>query len=167
MIHVSDTQQLIGNVLSGMGDKFASSDAVRLVFRTGAAESEYFYQRQLGEGPARSFWQVEPPTAKDILGRYLQRSDKSNLKIRVQHILGYSLVWLLEDEGRLDMQLQGNELLGIICCRLKYWPVPEAIPHARYVDLQAQYWLEHYNAGGKGSIKHFINAAKKIEGADV
>ncbi|HEB27516.1 MAG TPA: hypothetical protein ENI05_07040, partial [Porticoccus sp.] len=65
MIHVPDMQRLIGSVLAGLGDKYASPDAVMLVLRTGAVESEYFYQRQLGEGPARSFWQVEPPTAKD------------------------------------------------------------------------------------------------------
>lgn len=163
MIHVPDMQRLIGNVLAGMGDKFASPDAVTLILRTGAVESEYFYQRQLGEGPARSFWQVEPPTARDILGRYLEREDKGNLKMRVQHLLGFQVQWLLEDRDRLDMQLQGNELLGIICCRLKYWPVPEAIPHARYVDLQAAYWLKWFNAGGRGSIEHFINAAKKVE----
>ncbi len=162
MIHVPDMQRLVGNVLAGMGDKFASSDAVTLVLRTGAVESEYFYQRQLGEGPARSFFQIEPPTAKDILGRYLQREDKGNLKLRVQHILGFQVQWLLEDEDRLDMQLQGNEILGIILCRLKYWPVPEAIPHARYIDLQAQYWLTHYNAGGRGSLEHFLSAAKKV-----
>ncbi len=162
MIHVPDMQRLVGNVLVGMGEKFASSDAVTLVLRTGAVESEYFYQRQLGEGPARSFWQVEPPTAKDILGRYLQRGDKGNLKIRVQHILGFQVQWLLEDEDRLDMQLQGNEILGIILCRLKYWPVPKAIPHTRYPELQATYWLEHYNAGGRGSVEHFISAAKKV-----
>ncbi|KKK68336.1 hypothetical protein LCGC14_2945100 [marine sediment metagenome] len=162
MIHIPDTLRLVGNVLAGMGDKFAHSDAVTLVLRTGVVESDYFYQRQLGEGPARSFWQIEPPTAKDILGRYLQREDKGNLKMRVQHLLGFRVQWLLEEENRLDMHLQGNEILGVILCRLKYWPVPEPIPHARYVDLQAQYWLEHYNAGGRGSIEHFINAAKKV-----
>lgn len=163
MIHIPDTQRLIGAILSGMGEKFAHSDAVTLVLRTGAVESDYFYQRQLGEGPARSFWQVEPPTARDILGRYLQREDKGNLKLRVQHLLGFQVQWLLEDRDRLDMQLQGNEILGIILARLVYWPYPKPIPHARYVDLQAAYWLKFYNAGGRGSIEHFINASKKVE----
>ena len=59
-----------------MGEKFASKDAVKLVVATGIVESRYEYIRQLGDGPARSFWQVEPATCVDNLAHYLKHRPK-------------------------------------------------------------------------------------------
>ena len=55
-----------------MGDKFASDSAVTLITETGLVESRYVYLRQLGDGPARSFWQIEPATCIDNLQHYLK-----------------------------------------------------------------------------------------------
>ncbi len=174
MIHIPDMRNLIETVLLVMGNKFAHSDAVALVLRTGSAESDYFSQRQIGGGPGRGLWQVEPNTAKDILGRYLLKSNKSDLRKTVEYLLGmpswvdkgdkrHGGIEVFNDSHLLDIHLRGNEILGIILCRLKYWPKPYPIPHTRHVTEQAQYWLTHYNAGGGGSIEHFINRAKKVE----
>ncbi len=174
MIHIPDMRNLIETVLLVMGNKFAHSDAVTLVHRTGAAESDYFNQRQIGGGPGRGLWQVEPNTAKDILGRYLLKSNKSDLRKTVEYLLGmpsqvdkegkrHGGIEAFSDSHLLDIHLRGNEVLGVILCRLKYWPIRHPIPPARYVDMQAQYWLQWYNAGGAGSIEHFINRAKKVE----
>ena len=175
MIHIPDMRKLIEEILGEMGDKFAHFDAVALVHRTGAAESEYFYQFQIGGGPGRGLWQLETDTAKDILLRYLLRSDKSDLRKTVEYLLGMPSrfdedtqtrsggIEAFKDSHLLDMHLRGNEILGIILCRLKYWPKPYPIPGAPFVDLQAQYWLTHYNAGGAGSIKRFVAAAGKVE----
>lgn len=38
-----------------------------LLAATGKIESNYLHRRQIGGGPARSYWQVEPKTALDLL----------------------------------------------------------------------------------------------------
>ena len=72
MISVSQIRSLVEDTCSKMGDKFASKDAVGLVVATGIVESRYEYIRQMGDGPARSFWQVEPASAVDNLAHYLK-----------------------------------------------------------------------------------------------
>ena len=58
MISVGQIRSLVEDTCLKMGDKFASKDAVDLVIATGIVESRYEYIRQMGDGPARSFWQV-------------------------------------------------------------------------------------------------------------
>ena len=65
-------KSLIKRTCSDMGSKFASDDAVNLVLATGIVESRYEYIRQMGKGPARSFWQVEAATCVDNLAHYLK-----------------------------------------------------------------------------------------------
>ena len=69
-------KSLIERTCSKMGSKFASDDAVNLVLATGIVESRYEYIKQMGDGPARSFWQVEAATAVDNLAHYLKHRPK-------------------------------------------------------------------------------------------
>jgi len=72
MVSISQMKSLVEEVCEAMGEKFASEDAVNLVLATGIVESRYEYIRQMGDGPARSFWQVEAATAVDNLAHYLK-----------------------------------------------------------------------------------------------
>ena len=72
MINISQMKNLVADTCSKLGDKYASEDAVNLVLATGIVESRYEYIKQMGNGPARSFWQVEPKTAIDNLQHYLK-----------------------------------------------------------------------------------------------
>ena len=47
----------------GFGADFISDSLKKI----GAIESNYLTKKQQGEGPARSYWQVEPSTAKSLL----------------------------------------------------------------------------------------------------
>ena len=58
-------KSLIKDVCVQMGDKYAKKEALDIVYATGLVESKYEYIEQIGKGPARSFWQVEPSTAVD------------------------------------------------------------------------------------------------------
>lgn len=50
------------------GDMGVSPNKLRsLLVATGQIESFYKHKKQIGGGPARSFWQVEPETALDLL----------------------------------------------------------------------------------------------------
>ena len=72
MVSIKQMKSLISSVCEDMGKKFSSEDAINLVLATGIVESRYEYVRQMGDGPARSFWQVEAATAVDNLAHYLK-----------------------------------------------------------------------------------------------
>ena len=159
MESVSQMRSLVSDTCSKMGEKYASPEAVELVLATGIVESRYEYIRQMGDGPARSFWQVEPASAVDNLMHYLKHRKSLMGKcaeasmVDLKHWQNYDeLVWA-------DI-LEKNIAAGIIHCRLKYWRVPKRMPNT--VEGQAKYWKKYYNTeGGKGDPEHFIESVKK------
>ena len=134
-----------------------SKDADEFVFLTGMVESGYNYISQIGSGIARSFWQVESPTAKDCVDNYLlYRNSKLEKMSTIINISPERLKVLSYDD--MKHLLWTNIVAGIVFCRIKYWRVPNAI--ATDLDGKASYWLKYYNAGGKGTINHFLEMAK-------
>ena len=159
MISISQMKSLVTGVCEGMGEKFASEDAINLVLATGIAESRYEYIRQMGDGPARSFWQVEAATAVDNLAHYLKHRPKLMRRfadvsfVDVKH-------WQDLDERKWEEILEKNIAAGIVHCRLKYWRVPKSMPNT--MEGQANYWKKYYNTeGGKGDPEHFIDVCLK------
>ena len=113
----------------------------------------------MGDGPARSFWQVEPATAVDTLAHYLvhrpslmQKCAEASL-VDLKHWQNYDeLVWA--------NILEKNIAAGIIHCRIKYWRVPKRMPNT--IEGQADYWKKYYNTeGGAGDPEHFVESVKK------
>ena len=108
-------RSLIDSTCSILGDKYSSHEAVELVLATGIVESRYEYIRQMGDGPARSFWQVEPASAVDNLAHYLVH--RSSL---MQKCAEASLVdlkhWQNYDERVWANILEKNIAAGIIHC---------------------------------------------------
>ena len=62
-VNENQIKDLIKDVCVQLGDKYAKDEALDIVYATGLVESKYQYITQIGEGPARSFWQVEQETA--------------------------------------------------------------------------------------------------------
>lgn len=120
-----------------MGSKFASDDAVKLVLATGIVESRYEYVRQMGNGPARSFWQVEAATAVDNLAHYLKHRKKLMGKCAEASMVDLKH-WQNFDERLWEEILEKNIAAGIVHCRLKYWRVPKPMPNS--IEGQANYW---------------------------
>jgi hypothetical protein len=139
--------ELIEDVLKRMGDKFYSPEAVELLYRTAIQESRLHYIKQI-KGPARGFFQIEPPTAIDIVENYLAyRLDLLNRLRSITHI----------PDNDWDLHLCGNITLGIIFARLKYYRDPAPIPST--LEGQAEMWKRVYNTKhGKGTVEEFINA---------
>ena len=152
-------RSLIESTCSILGDKYSSPEAVELVLATGIVESRYEYIRQMGDGPARSFWQVEPASAVDNLAHYLvyrgslmQKCAEASL-VDLKH-------WQNYDEIVWANILEKNIASGIIHCRLKYWRVPKKMPSS--LEGQADYWKKYYNTeGGAGDPEHFVESVKK------
>ena len=159
MVSIKQIKSLIERTCMAMGKKFASKDAVELVLITGIVESRYEYLRQLGDGPARSFWQVEPATCVDNLVHYLKHR-KSLIVSCAEASRVDSKYWQVYDEDIWGDILEKNIAAGIVHCRLKYWRVPKSVPNT--IEGKADYWKKYYNTeGGAGNPEHFVDAAKK------
>jgi len=122
-------------------------DSAYLVWGTGAHESMgWQYRRQMGHGPALSYWQIEPFTFYDIVENFLEYRPALAAKIKkvagVEHFIAEDMV--------------NNDKLAICMCRVKYFRVPEALPTT--LSGMAKYYKKYYNTPlGKGTEEEFIN----------
>lgn len=129
-----------------------SEEAVNLLLGTAAQESGMgHYIRQLGQGPARGIFQMEPATERDIWDNYLRF--KQEIKQAVIDITGRSgpgpwLEW--------DLAYQ------IVMARLHYLRVKPPIPSD--LEGQARYWKQYYNTvAGSGTVAEYLkNYSNKV-----
>ena len=127
-----------------------SDDALALVMRTGMAESGYRALRQMGDGPAIGFFQVELDTAQDTLDNYVAYRQKLKDKL-----VGLGL------GNDLEFSLLSNIALQVAFCRLKYRRDKDPIPSWDNLEAQAKYWKKVYNTElGAGTVKHFMQVNK-------
>ena len=144
---IKNIEEIVEEVLYRLG--CYSDDALVLVLRTGQAESGYKTLRQYGDGPALSFWQVEPATARDCIDNYL--------KFRKDRYDALKSLGFIEDQ--LEYSLLSNIAVGAAFCRIKYLRDSKPLPSWDDIDAQAQYWKRVYNTElGKGTIQHFKKA---------
>jgi hypothetical protein len=159
MISETQIRSLIKSTLEVLGDKYALEDAVQLCYEVGLVESRYKYIRQLGDGPAKSFWQVEPATAIDNCQHYLKhRKDMMAKCAEATHI--DLMHWQTYDEKIWSDLLEKNIAAGIVHCRLKLWRVPKKMPNS--LEGRAHYWKDYYNSSlGAGSVEKYIDVVKE------
>tara|TARA_R110001592_G_scaffold27006_6_gene100566 strand:+ start:898 stop:1386 length:489 start_codon:yes stop_codon:yes gene_type:complete len=153
---------LVRSTLYDLGAKFAKKEAVDLVYQTGYVESRYEYIKQLGTGPARSFWQVEPGMtgALDNVKSYLVFRPKLAAKCADATCTPID-VWIQGDEATWDKILMVNLAAGIVHCRLKYWRSP--LPLGNNVEENSRIWKSVYNtSAGKGTTKKYIDMVSSL-----
>tara|TARA_R100000353_G_scaffold9914_2_gene11118 strand:- start:8595 stop:9083 length:489 start_codon:yes stop_codon:yes gene_type:complete len=154
-VNSNQIKDLIKDVCVQMGEKYAKQEALDIVYATGLVESKYEYIEQIGTGPAKSFWQVEPETAVDNCRNFI--SKRPELLQVCSDILGIDPYYFIDAQpDDWDWILRTNIAAGILHCRIKYWRVPEPIEKGE--EGLAKYWKEHYNtAEGAGTIEHFLS----------
>tara|TARA_R100000773_G_C4204229_1_gene105625 strand:+ start:577 stop:1071 length:495 start_codon:yes stop_codon:yes gene_type:complete len=158
MISIDQIRNLIRNVCYGLGDKFASKEAIQLILETGVVESNYKFIRQLGDGPARSFWQIEPATAIDNCQHYLKHRSHHLHKCAEVSMVDVKY-WQNYSELMWSEILETNLSAAIIHCRLKYWRVPKRMPNT--LEGRAKYWKKYYNSEqGAGTEEKYIETIK-------
>jgi len=123
-----------------------SPQAVNLLLGTAAQESAFGkYYRQKGSGPALGIYQIEPDTHDSIVDNFIA--------YRIE------LIGKIQDMGYADFdaaRLKYDVQYATIFARLKYWPIPYAIPND--VSGLADYWKTHYNTiNGRGKESEFID----------
>lgn len=130
-----------------------SRDADRLVLGTGIQESHLIRIKQMNNGPARSFYQMEPDTLEDIYENFLKY--RADLKRKLDQ-------FLIPGMSRED-NLTGNLWYATAACRMHYYRVPEAIPNSH--EGLAIYWKQNYNTiEGKGTVEEFIKNTQNFIG---
>lgn len=132
-----------------------SEEAEELVFNTGLVESGYKHIAQLGDGPACSFWQVEPFTAHDLRRNYLQKPQMDAINLR--------LIWMEVITQDVEWNLMNNMAYAVAMCRLVYRRSPMALPGVDDIQGQARIWKTAYNTSlGKGTEDYFIGKVKSF-----
>jgi len=142
------------NAINATGDA-----AENLLIGTAIQESHLRYIRQLQDGPARGFFQMEPATHDDIWANFLRY--RAELSENVKKLLV---------GGEPDVtQLEWNLLYAAAMCRVHYMRVPHALPAANDIPGLAAYWKQYYNTPlGKGTEKEFEeNYERYIVRADI
>jgi len=125
----------------------ASENAQVLMLGIAAVESNLQHTRQIAElradlkhveGPARSYWQVEPATAIDVLSR----------RRRSMHA---AIDPFLPPDGPIGSPqfqdaMRHSQSFGCCLARLKIMDASPAIPNWVEVGEQGQYWKLYYNS---------------------
>ena len=141
-------KELIEDTLNKLSPEIPfSEDAVNLVWGTGAHESAGFkYRKQLGGGPALSYFQIEPNTFNDIVSNFLKYKPKLVAKIKS--------ICDVSELNSNDLYL--NDRLAICMCRVHYFRCKEPIPNS--IEGYAALWKLRYNTiHGKGTEQEFID----------
>jgi hypothetical protein len=145
MINTAQLRSLIRETLIQLG-KY-SLPAENLLLGTASQESQCgTYIEQLGDGPARGIFQMEPATEHDIWVNYL--TYKKDLRQALFDTCGRSEAgpWL-----KYDLAYQ------ICMARIHYLRVPHALPQPDDIQGLAHYWKKYYNTDlGQGREEEFI-----------
>lgn len=123
-----------------------SLSAENLLMGIAAHESHLgTYLKQIGGGPARGLFQMEPETEADIWSTYLS-AHRTDIAASV-----------LEFKGQAPEPSITNLAYQVAMARVHLWRVPEPLPVASDIPALAQYWKVHWNTRlGKGTEADFI-----------
>ena len=131
-----------------------SQDAEGMVLATGIHEGDKLKRvTQYNNGPARSYYQIEPATLSDLYTNYLSYRPKK------KELLDSFMIPMYDRADNLVMNLA----YATAVCRMIYYRVPSPIPTS--LEGKAHYWKEHYNTHlGKGNVDEFIENVKDFIG---
>lgn len=151
-MNAKQLKNLIEMILKMIG-KY-SEEAVDLLMLTAAQESHCGkYIRQIGTGPARGIFQMEPDTLSDLYANFLSYK-KPLLEIINEFRTSQSI----------HIDLEGNLPFQIVAARFQYFRQKGAIPKSEnfnddfeYVEALAKYWKRHWNTElGAGTVEEAV-----------
>lgn len=113
-----------------------SLSAQQGVLGIGNAESAgYRYMKQIGQGPALGFWQMEPATHDDAWANF----------IRFRPTLQNALLGVLGGRAVSAQRLVDTPLYAACLCRVQLYRAPASLPPANNAAAWASFWKTHYN----------------------
>ena len=109
--------------------------------------------RQLGGGPARGVFQLEPATHDDIWRSFL----------RFRRPLAATVQALAAPRPSRHRQLVTNLAYACAIARIHYLRVAEPLPDAGDIEALGRYWKAHYNTpAGAGKAEEFIESYRRF-----
>jgi hypothetical protein len=124
-----------------------SKSAEELLLGTAIQESDLTHRRQIGGGPGRGLFQMEPATHDDIWKNYLKYRKKLAEKVGI-------LIVPYKDELTA---LEFSDRYAAAMARVHYLRAPEALPSSGNVAAMAKYWKKYYNTPcGAGTEAQYI-----------
>jgi hypothetical protein len=128
--------------------------AEELVLGTAIVESGLVNRVQLGGGPARGLFQMEPATHDDIWSNYLKYRPTLAQSVRAL------------STGASASELMTNDRYAAAMARVQYLRAPTPLPQAGDLSGQAAYWKDYYNTcAGKGTPGKYVQAWRGAMGA--
>lgn len=145
-------EQIVRPALRSFGPAYSTPAAEQLVMGTAAQESSLRWVRQVGGGPGRGLWQIEPRT---FLWLRDEVAPKKGLATAANR-------WGRSDSPHPD-ELIWNFALGAAYCRLRYIASPRPLPQRGDILGMAEEWKVTYNSRlGKGTADEFLQAWERI-----
>ena len=143
-------EKIIRPVLKSM--EMWSEEAEDLLLGTAIHESDKLKRiTQYGNGPALSYYQMEPATLHDLYDNYL-RFHPEKLKLLDK----FKAPGLAQADN-----LRMNMAYATAAARLQYYRRPEAIPTT--LEGQATFWKSAWNTElGAGTVEQYIEHAKEF-----
>lgn len=109
-----------------------SPQARAMLTAIGLQESRFLHRRQMGNGPARGWWQFEMGGVEGVLSHHASRPTAEALCV----LMGYDPA----DERGVHLAIEHNDILAACFARLLLWTDPRLLPTAeKPVDGWAQY----------------------------
>jgi len=155
-LHKTVVQPTLDYMAAAVDRPWIASEAAQvMMLGIAATESDLRWTRQHGDGPARSYFQVEKPTATDLLDRYRDRGYRPAIDPFIPEDVPL-------DNGRFLDLMQHNQQVGCMLARLKMMDHPKALPDWTNIEGQANLWKTHYNSLlGAGTPDHYMCAFAK------
>lgn len=132
----------------------ATDNEVALMLGTAAAESSLIHRKQIGGGPARGLWQMEPETGEDCFIHYLAFKHELRKKLVEVWLEIHSSIQTIPYLEDISHHLEHYDDFACAMARIKYLRDPDPIPGT--LEGQAAYWKRVYNGGGKGTVEHYL-----------
>lgn len=137
-----------------------SRAATELLLGTALHESAGLkHRRQLQNGPARSFFQMEPATHNDIYTNFLAYN--ASLKTQVES-------FLCSPTSNKIFELEYNDTYAAVMARVHYFRASGSLPAAGDLAGQASYWKRTYNTVlGAGTPQKYMSDWRTYQGGAV
>ena len=148
---VETIKKSLNELTSVSGIHFNGENAVKLMIMTSAHESLLFEHKiQIGGGPARGIFQMEPPTYYDTWKNVI------NIRPKLKNALKKMNV-------RMNSSNLMNDRHATIIGRIQYYRFSEAIPDANDLWSLAAYAKKYWNTQkGKATVNDYYVAFQKL-----
>lgn len=139
----------------------SSESANDLLLGTAMLESNIEHTSQIGGGPAKSLFQIEPDTLEDVYANYLNY--REDLKEKVDKLL-----YGTPTASNRVRNLEINPHYACAIARIIYKRVPRMLPSRKvgledYIKGLAHYWKQYYNTPlGAGTFEKAEDIFSKV-----